>query len=67
VQIDQINSPFCAFSTLTTSLNYSKVNRGRKAASSEFDGCKRGVVKAEISPLAAAVKMANAFANRGRV
>jgi hypothetical protein len=49
VQIKQLNLPFCAFSTLTTSLNYSKANRGRKAASSAFDGCKRGIVEAEIS------------------
>jgi hypothetical protein len=49
VQINQMNSSFCAFSTLTTSLNYLKANRGRKAASSAFDGCKRGIVEAEIS------------------
>jgi hypothetical protein len=31
------------------------------------DGCERGIVGGEILALAAAVKMDNAFANRGRV
>jgi hypothetical protein len=67
VQINVMHSPFHLLNASANSLNYSNVMRGKNRGIISVGGCKRGVVGPEISPSLAAVKIDDAFANRGRV
>ena len=68
VQIKQLNLPFCVFSMLTTSLNYSKANIGEERQHHQrLTAAKEALSRLKYLALAAAVKMDGASAIRGRV
>jgi hypothetical protein len=67
VQIKQKNLSFGRLNASSTSLNYSRANEGKNSGIISVDGYKCGVVNGEILPILAAVKVDDAFANRGRV
>jgi hypothetical protein len=67
VQINVMHSPFCLPNASADSTNYSNAMRGMNGGIISVEGCERGVVGPEISRSLAAVKIDDAFANRGRV